>query len=173
MEANYFPILYWFCHTLTWIRRWYTCVPHPESPSHLPPHTIPLGYPSAPALSILYHASNLDWQFISHKIIYMFQCHSPKSSHPHPLPQNPKDCAIHLCLFAVSHTGLSLPSFYICYLETNLMNSKRMRYLTHLSICVIILYWCFSFWLISLWIIGSSFIHLIRTDSNVFFLMAE
>ena len=30
-------------------------------------------------------------------------------------------------------------------------------------------YWCFSFWLTSLCIIGSSFIHLIRTDSNVFF----
>ena len=29
----------------------------------------------------------------------MFQCHSPKSSHPRPLPQNPKDCSIHLCLF--------------------------------------------------------------------------
>ena len=29
-------------------------------PSHLPPHTIPLGHPSAPAPSILYHASNLD-----------------------------------------------------------------------------------------------------------------
>ena len=36
-----------------------------------------------------------------------------------------------------------------------------------------ILYQCFSFWLTSLCIIGSSFIHLIRTDSNVFFLMAE
>ena len=33
--------------------------------------------------------------------------------------------------------------------------------------------WCFYFWLTSLCIIGSSFIHLIRTDSNVFFLMAE
>ena len=39
--------------------------------------------------------------------------------------------------------------------------------------CVSILYWCFSFWLTSLFIISSSFIHLIRTDSNVFFLMAE
>ena len=29
----------------------------------------------------------------------MFQCHSPKSSHPLPLPQSPKDCSIHLCLF--------------------------------------------------------------------------
>ena len=25
------------------------CGPHPEPPSHLPPHTIPLGHPSAPA----------------------------------------------------------------------------------------------------------------------------
>ena len=33
-----------------------------------------------------------------HMIIYMFQCHSPKSSHPHPLPQSPKDCSTHLCL---------------------------------------------------------------------------
>ena len=29
----------------------------------------------------------------------MFQCHSPKSSHPLPLPQSPKFCSIHLCLF--------------------------------------------------------------------------
>ena len=72
---------------------------HPEPPSHLPPHTIPLGHPSAPAPSILYHASNLDWRFISHMILYMFQCHSSKSSHPRPLPQSLKDCFIHLCLF--------------------------------------------------------------------------
>ena len=30
----------------------YTCVPQPEPPSHIPTHTIPLGHPSAPALSI-------------------------------------------------------------------------------------------------------------------------
>ena len=29
----------------------------------------------------------------------MFQCHSPISSCPSPLPQSPKDCSIHLCLF--------------------------------------------------------------------------
>ena len=57
--------------------------------------------------------------------------------------------------FAVSYTGLLLPSFKSPY------------------ICISILYWWFSFWLTSLCIIGSSFIHLIRTDSNVFFLMAE
>ena len=32
-------------------------------------------------------------------ILNMFQCHSPKSSHPLPLPQSPKDCSIHQCLF--------------------------------------------------------------------------
>jgi len=31
------------------------------------------------------------------------------------------------------------------------------------------LYLCFSFWLTSRCIIGSGFIHVIRTDSNVFF----
>ena len=40
-----------FCHTLTWISHGFTCVPHPDPPSFLPPHAIPLGLPSAPALS--------------------------------------------------------------------------------------------------------------------------
>ena len=80
MEANYFTILYWFCHTSTWIRHGCTHVPHPEPPTHLPPCTIPLGHPSAPTSSILYPASNLDWQFVSYMILYMFQCHSPKFS---------------------------------------------------------------------------------------------
>ena len=95
----YFTILYWFCHTSIWICHGCTHAPHPEPHSHLPPHTIPLGYPSAPAPSFLYPASNLDWWFLSYMILYMFQCHSPKSSHPLPLPQSPKDCSIHQCLF--------------------------------------------------------------------------
>src|SRR5574339_381591 len=86
-------------------------------------------------------------------ILYMFQCHSPKSSHPLPLPRSPKDCSIHQCLF--------------CCLV------YRVIVTIFPYICVSILYWCFSFWLTSLCIIGSSFIHLIRTDSNVFFLMAD
>ena len=64
-------ILQWFCHTLTWIRHGCTRVPHPEPPSHLPPCTIPLGHPSAPALSTLTHVSNLDWRFASHMIIHV------------------------------------------------------------------------------------------------------
>ena len=84
----YFTILYWFCHTSTWIRHGCTCVPHPESLSQLPPHTIPLGHPSAPATSILYHASNLDWWLISYMTLYIFECHSPKSTHPLPLTES-------------------------------------------------------------------------------------
>ena len=41
---------------------------HPEPSSLLPPHTIPLGRPSAPAPSIQYRASNLDWQLVSYMI---------------------------------------------------------------------------------------------------------
>ena len=94
-----FTVLYWFCHTLTWISHWCTWVPNPEPPSHLAPHIISLDHLCAPAPSILYSVSNIDWWFVSYLIVYMFQCHSPKSSHPLPLPQSLKDCSIHLCLF--------------------------------------------------------------------------
>ena len=112
MEANYFTILYWFCHTSTLIHHGCTCVLHPEPPSHLPPHTIPLGHPSAPAPSILYHASNLDWRFVSHIILYMFQCHSPKSSHPRALPQSPKD-SVSLLLSHIQGYCYHLSKFHI------------------------------------------------------------
>ena len=113
-----FTILYWFCHIPTWIRHRYTRVPHPKPSSHLSPHPIPLCPPSVPALSTLNHASNLDWQFISHMIFYMFHYHSPISFCPHPLPQGPKDCSIHLCLFCCLTyrviVTFFLNSTYIC-----------------------------------------------------------
>ena len=40
-----------FCHTLTWISHGFTYIPHPDPPSHLPLHPIPLGLPSAPGPS--------------------------------------------------------------------------------------------------------------------------
>ena len=143
-----------FCHTLIWISHGCTCVPHPDPPSHFPPHAIPQGHPSTSALSTLSHASNLDWQSVSHMVIYMFQCCFLKSSHPCLLPESPKVCSLHLCLF--------------CCLTYRVIVTIFLN-----SICVNILYWCFSFWLTLLCIIGSSFIHLIRTDSNAFFLIAE
>ena len=36
-----------FCHTLTRISHGFTCVPHPDPPSHLPLRLISLGLPSA------------------------------------------------------------------------------------------------------------------------------
>ena len=112
-----FTILYWFCLISKWIRHRYTRVPHPEPSSLLPPPTIPLDCPSAPAPSIQYRASNLDWQLVSY-ILYMFQCHSPKSSHPLPLPQSPKDCSIHQCLFCCLIykviVTIFLNSIYMC-----------------------------------------------------------
>ena len=44
-----FTIFYWICHISTWIHHRYTRGPHPEPSSLLPPHTIPLSRPSAPA----------------------------------------------------------------------------------------------------------------------------
>src|SRR5574340_763066 len=55
---------------------------------------IPMHQPQA---SCILHRN--DWRFISYMILYWFQCHSPKLSHPLPLPQSPKVCSIHLCLF--------------------------------------------------------------------------
>ena len=47
-----FTILYWVCHISKWICHRYTCVSHPEPSCLLPPRTIPLGCPSAPATGI-------------------------------------------------------------------------------------------------------------------------
>ena len=74
----------------------YMCSPSwtllpPPSPYH------PSG--SSQCTSPKHPVSNLDWQLVSYMILYVFQCHSPKSSHPLPLPQSPKDCSVHLCLF--------------------------------------------------------------------------
>ena len=118
----YFTMLYWFCHTSTWILHGCTRVPNPEPLSHLPPHTISLGHPSAPAPSILSPASNPDWRFISYTILYILQCHSPKSSHPLSLPQSPKDCSIHLCLFCCTTDFYMLFLYSISQLNF-LMNS--------------------------------------------------
>ena len=67
--------------------------PLPPTPYHLSGSS-PCTSPKHPVSCI-----NIDWQFVSNMIIYMFQCHSPKSSHPLPLPQSPKVRSTHLCLF--------------------------------------------------------------------------
>ena len=80
--------------------------------------TIPLGHPSALAPSIQYRALNLDWLLVSYMILYMFQCYSPRSSHPLPLQQSPIDCSIHQCLFCCLVyrviVAIFLNSIYMC-----------------------------------------------------------
>ena len=67
-------------------------------------------------------------------------------------------------------------SIRLIYTSVSLLLSRTQGYCYHLSkfhiYVLVYCIWCFSFWLTSLCIIGSSFIYLIRTDSNVFFLMA-
>ena len=136
--------------------------PHPEPPSHLPPHPIPLAYPRAPALSSLLHASNLHWPSVLRMVIYMFQCYPLKLSHPCLLTQSTKVCSLHLCLFRC----LAYRVIIIIFLNS------------------IYMYWCiqctpiycigvFLSDLTWLCIICYSFIHLIRTDSNAFSVIAE
>ena len=95
-----------------------TCIPKHEPPSHLPPHNISLGHPHAPAPSMLYLASDIDWRFNSYMIVYMIECHSPKSSHPLPLPLSPKVRYTHLCLFSCLAyrvvIAIFLNSIYMC-----------------------------------------------------------
>jgi len=211
----------------------YMCSPS-WTPSHLPPYPILLSHPSAPALSTLSHAQNLDWQSVSHMILYRFQHYSLKSSHPRLLPQSPKDCSIYLCLFcclaykvivtiflnsiymqwqatpvllprkshewrslvgcspwgryeldatewlhfhfSLSHSGEGNGNPLQCSCLENPRDRRawwaavygvaqsptRLKRLSSSSSSIP--YWCFSFWLTSLCIIGSSFIHHIRTD---------
>ena len=72
----------------------------------------------------------------------------------HLLPHSPDFFSLHLCLFCVLHISS-------CY------------HLSKFHIYTLYTYWNFSFWLTSLCIIGSSSIHLIRTDSNVSLFIAE
>ena len=152
MEANYFTIFWWFLPYIHTNQPWvYMCSPSwtplpPPSPYH------PSGL--SQCTSPEHPTSCLDWQSISHMIIYVFQCYSLKSSHPCLLSQSPTVCSLPLCLF--------------CCLTYRVIITTFLN-----TICINIPYWCFSFWLTLLVTIGSSFIHLIRTDSNVFFLIPE
>ena len=50
-QLCFFFICSGFCHTLKGNSHGFTCVPHPDPPSHLPLHPLPLGFPSAPGPS--------------------------------------------------------------------------------------------------------------------------
>ena len=107
-----------FCHTLTGISHGFTCVPHPDPPSRLPPHPTTLGPSQCTSPELLSHASNLGWRSVLPLIVYLFQCYSLRSSHPRLLPQNPKVSSIYLCLFFCFAyrviVTIFLNSIYVC-----------------------------------------------------------
>ena len=59
--AIYFTIQWWFLPYIDMHQLQVYMCPPSWTPSHLPPHPIPQGHPSVPALSAPFHASNLDW----------------------------------------------------------------------------------------------------------------
>ena len=96
-----------FCHTLTWISHGFTCVPYPEPPSHLPLHPIPLGHPSAPALSTcLMHPAWAGDLF--HTCFDAILSDHPTLAFSNRVQKS----VLYICVsFSVLHIGLSLPSF--------------------------------------------------------------
>ena len=99
-----------FCHTLTWISHGFTCVLHPEPPSHLPPYPIPLGHPSAPAPSTcLMHPTWTGDLFHT----WWYTCFNVLSDHPTlTFSRRVEKSVLYICVsFSVLHIGLSLPSF--------------------------------------------------------------
>ena len=48
-----------FCHTLTWISHGYTCIPHPDPPSHLPLQ--PIKYVFLHIVQLLWWFSSILW----------------------------------------------------------------------------------------------------------------
>ena len=142
-----------FCHTSTWMSHRCTCVPPAwtPAPTFLPTPSLWVVPEHQLWVSCFMHQTCAGHLFY----IWQYTCFNAiLSNHPTlTFSHKVQKSVLHICVsFAALYIGLSLPSF-------------QTRY-----ICINILYWCFSFWLTSLCITHSRFIHLIRTDSNVFFL---
>ena len=95
-----------------------TCVPKHEPPSHLPPHSISLGHPHAPAPSTLHPTSDMDWRFNSHMTVYMLEFPFSQIIPPSPSPSESKVWYTHLCLFSCLAyrvvIAIFLNSIYMC-----------------------------------------------------------
>ena len=106
-----FTILYWFCHISKWICHRYTCVPHPEPSSPLPPipslWVVPVHQPQA---SSIVHRT---WTGNSFHIWYYTYFNAILPNHPTlSLSHRVQKTVLYISVsFAVSYTGLLLPSF--------------------------------------------------------------
>ena len=93
----YFTILYWFCHTSAWIHYGCICVPNPEplSPYH-PSGSSQCTSPKHPVSCIEPRLTICLLHDIIHVSMPFSQIIPPL---PSPLPQSPKVCSVHPCLF--------------------------------------------------------------------------
>ena len=104
-----FTILYWFCHISTWIRHRYTRVPHPEASSFPIPSLwiIPVHQPQASCI--------LHWTWTGNSFhIWYYTCFNAiLPNHPTlSLSHRVQKTDLYISVsFAVSYTGLLLPSF--------------------------------------------------------------
>ena len=104
-------ILYWFCRTSTWICHGCTHVPNPEPPTSLPVPSlwvIPVHQPQA---SCILHWT---WTGGASFLIWYYTCFNAiLPNHPTlTLSHRVQKTVLYICVsFAVSHTGLWLPSF--------------------------------------------------------------
>ena len=104
-----FTILYWFCHTSKLIHHRYTCVPHPE-PSSLPIPSlwvVPVHQPQA------YSIVHRTWTGDPFHIWYYTCFNAILLNHPTlSLSHRVQKSVLYFCVsFAISYTGLLLPSF--------------------------------------------------------------
>ena len=100
----------------------YMCPLSPESPDHPPislPTPAPLGCHRAPTLGPLHHTNSHRLSDF-YMVMYMFQCYSLKSSHPHLLPLSPKVCSLHLCLLCRPACGIVVTIFLVVQLLSHI-----------------------------------------------------
>ena len=143
-----------FCHTSTRIIHRSTHVPSLQT--SLPSPTPPFSLWQSPCLSSLSHTANSHWLCFTHGILNFYVTVSIHLPLPPPLLPLVHRSVLYACFStAALKINSSVPSLQIPY------------------ICVSVRYLYFSFWLTSLCMMGSSFVHLIRTDSNSFLFMAE
>ena len=100
-----------FLPYIEWISHGFTCIPHPDPPSHLSLHLIPLSLPSAPAPSTCLMHPTWAGDFFHP---WLYTCFSAVlSKHPTLIfSHRVQKSVLYICVsFSVSHIGLLLPSF--------------------------------------------------------------